>query len=207
MKKRVDLLRGENAIYPTEHSWTPSAKNLADASRHIDQALDTRSPLLGTPEATKALFELIRAEAAAGHRKEAVKRGEALLDGQMKLDWKTKGNLAVCLGDTCYAMGEYKKAVKFYEQGLNGGDPGPKTIEMRIGKAARAGKDYFRAMQAYSDAIKYCDPVDGQAEIAHFTHLVSLMNKTVRKDTAALDTEDIFSDDNDDISGLTLDEE
>lgn len=207
MKKRVELLRGENAVYKTQHTWTPSEKNLADASRHIDQALDLRSPLLGTSEATRAIFALIRAEAKAGHREEATKRGEELLDGPTKLHWKTKANLAVFIGDTYYDMGDYKKSVKFYERGLDGGDPGPKAIEMRIAKAARAGKDYFRAMQAYSDAIKFCDPVEGQDEIAHFTHLVGLMNKTVRKGSAAIDSEEIFSDTNEDISDLTLDEE
>ena len=206
-QKQVALLRGENAIYPDEHSWTPNREQLGEAKKYVAEALDNHSPLLGTEEANAVLFTLVKAEAKAGNAAKAVEMGREILDGKKKLDYRTKANLAVFIADTLHAMGDYKGAVKFYERGIAGSDIGPKNVHKRIAASARAGRDFFRAMQAYSDAIKFCDRVDGKDEIKHLTRLISQMNKSVRKKTSSLDADQIFSDTNEEINELTLDEE
>ena len=209
LRKRALLYRGENAIFADEHSWTPDAKHLAEARKYIAEALSDRSPLAGTDEAHQALLALIKAEAKGGELAEAVKTGKGLLDGPGKdrLNYQTRANLAVVVADTLHEMGDYKGAVKYYERAVSGSTIGPKNVQRRIATSARAGGDFFRAMQAYSDAIKFCDPVEGQDEIAHFASLIRLMNKNVRKGSAAVDSESMFSDTDEELSGLTLDEE
>ena len=207
LTKQAILWRAENAIYPDQHNWVPTKEGLAEARKYIAEALDDRSPLLGTKMAGKVLVALVQAEAKAGNRAEAVKTGTALLDEKGKLDHCAQANLAVFIADTLHAMGDYKGAVKFYERGIDGSDIGPKNVHKRIAISARAGKDFLRAMQAYSEAIKYCDPEVDRADITHLTDLIRQMNKTVRKGTSSLDAEKMFLDTDEDIDGLTLDEE
>ena len=208
-QKRALLIKGENAIFPNQYEWKPTLKNVATAQKYIDQALDDHSPLLGTMEAARVLYALIKAEAKAGDPKGAVKKGEELIEApwMKKMGGYAVGPLAHIIARICDELKDYKRAVKYYEISLSEPGCNAKNIHKSIAASARAGQDFFRAMQAYGDAIKFCDPVEGKAEIEFLTGQIRQMNKTVRKGSAAVDSEAIFTDMNDDISGLTLDEE
>lgn len=209
VQKRALLMQGENAIFADEHSWTATPERVAEARKYVQEALSNRSPLVGTDEALRVEFAVLRAMALAGDPLGAIKIAEEMLEwkGARKIEMPERADIAVFIGDTYFRLGDYKQAVKAYDKGVLGGKTGPKDVHMRIAKAARLDQDFLRAMQAYSEAIKYCDPEEGKDEIAHLTRLVRQMNKSVRKGAWGFDSDAIFTDTNEDISGLSLDEE
>ncbi len=188
-RQRIQLALARNASYCDQHSWQPSREQVATARRHADQALQDRSPLLGTAEALRTRYAIARAEAASGDLVSAAESASKLIEGKNPLDSQTKGDIAVFIADNLHAAGDYKGAVKYYEKAARTGCTlGLKNLHKRIAFSARTGQDYMRAMQGYSDAIKYCDKIEGKDEIAHLTRLVTLMNKTIRKAASSADS-------------------
>ena len=205
-RQRIQLALARNAIYCDQHSWQPSRELIATASRHADQALQANSSLLGTAEAILTRYAIARAEAAAGDLTSAAESASKLIDGKNPLDSWTKGDIAVFIADNLHAAGDYKGAVKYYEKAARTGCTlGLKNLHKRIAFSARTGQDYLRAMQGYSDAIKYCDKIEGKDEIAHLTRLVTLMNKSIRKAASSVDATTIFNETDSDLNGLSLD--
>ena len=207
VQKRALLFRGENAIYADEHSWKPTPERVAEASKYVNEALSDHSPLVGKPEAIRARIAVIRATAKSGDLAGAVKAGREMFESKLKMEQQVRADLAIFIADTYHEMGDYKRAIAFYEKGLSGSSIGPKKVNMRIAKSARLGRNFFRAMQAYSEAIRYCDPEEGKDEIKYITGLIKQMNKSVRKGSSGFDSDAIFTDTNEDISGLSLDDE
>jgi tetratricopeptide (TPR) repeat protein len=206
-RQRILLALARNASYRDQHSWQPSREQVAAARRYADQALQARSPLIGTAEALLARYGIARAEAAAGDVASAAGHARELIAHKTPLDGRTKGDIAVFIAENLHAAGDYKGAVEYYERAARTGcSLGLKNLHKRIAVSARAGRDYLRAMQGYSDAIKYCDKIEGKDEIAYLTRLVTQMNKTVRKAASSADAATIFSDAGNGLLDLDLDE-
>ena len=206
-RQRIRLALARNASSSDQHSWQPSRDQVAAARRYADDALQARSPLLGTAEAILTRFAIARAEAASGDVLAAATNAGELIARKTPLDSRTTGDIAVFIADNLHAAGDYQGAVKYYETAARTGcSLGFKNLHKRIAVSARAGHDYLRAMQGYSEAIKYCDKVEGKDEIAHLTRLVTQMNKTVRKAASSADAATIFSDTNTGLDGLNLDD-
>ena len=209
IKKRALLIHGENAIYPDQYDWKPTKEGVAEARKYIDEALSDHSPLLGKNEASRVIGALIHAQAKAGDPKGAIAYGKGIFESpiyQANSGHEGRWMIADAIADVSHAVGNYKDAVKFYEKALRG-YPDKRDCHMRIANSARAQGDFFRAMQAYGDAIKLCNPVEEKQRIQYLTGQIRLMNKSVRKGSSSFDSEAIFSDTNEDINELTLDEE
>ena len=204
---RILLALARNASSRDQHSWQPPREQVEAARRYADEALQPRSPLLGTTEAILTRFAIARAQAASGDVVGATTNAGELIAGKTPLDGWTTGDIAVFIADNLHAAGDYKGAVRHYEIAVRTGcSLGFKNLHKRIAVSARAGRDYLRAMQGYSEAIKHCDKVDNHDEIAHLTRLVTLMNKTVRKSASSADATTIFTDTSADLNDLSLDE-
>lgn len=205
-RQRIQLALARNAIYCDQHSWQPSREQVVTARRFADQALQANSPLLGTPEALLTLYAIARAEAAAGDLAAAAENASKLIARKNSLDGRTNGDIAVFIADNLHAAGDYKEAVKYYEMAARTGCTlGLKNLHKRIAFTARTGQDYMRAMQGYSDAIRYCDKIEGKDEIAHLTRLVTLMNQTIRKASSSVDAATIFNNTDSSLDALNLD--
>ena len=205
-RQRIRLALARNASSRVQHSWQPPREQVEAARRYADAALEPRSPLLGTTEAILTRFAIARAQAASGDVTGAATNAAELIARKTPLDGRTTGDIAVFIADNLHAAGDYQGAVKYYETAARTGcSLGFKNLHKRIAVSARAGQDYLRAMQGYSEAIKYCDKVEGKDEIAHLTRLVTLMNKSIRKAASSVDATTIFNETDSDLNGLSLD--
>ena len=210
VQKRALLIRGENAIYPDQFDWKPTMARVNEAKKYISDAFADRSPLLGTPESSRVLASLVIAQAKAGDPAGAAAYGKEYLENpiyEKKVDYYQRWRLPDAIAQASHMAGNYKDAVKYYEIVTKSSCPDPKDYQMRIANSARAMGDFFRAMQAYSDAVKFCNPEEQKAEIEYLANQIKIMNKSVRKGSAAIDSEAIFSDTNEELDDLTLDEE
>ena len=206
-RQRILLALARNASSRVQHSWQPPREQVESARRYADEALQPRSPLLGTTEAILTRFAIAQAQAASGDAAGAATYAAELIARKTPLDGRTTGDIAVFIGDNLNIAGDYKGAVKYYEIAAQTGCTlGFKNLHKRIAVSARTGRDYLRAMQGYSEAIKYCDKIEGKDEIAHLTRLVTQMNKTVRKSASSADATTIFTDTSADLNDLSLDE-
>ena len=207
LQQRILLARARNASSRDQHSWQPSRELVEQARSYAEEALQPRSHLIGTAEAILTRFAIAQAQAASGDPAGAARNAAELIARKVPIDGRTKGDIAVFVGDNLHLVGDHKEAVKYYEIAAQTGCTlGFKQLHKRIATTARAGRDYLRAMQGYSDSIKYCDKVEGKDEIAYLTGLVAQMNKTVRKSASSADATTIFTDTNADLNDLNLDE-
>ena len=206
-KKRAELLIGENAIFPVGHDWMPTEVNLATAHKMVEDALSERSPLQQSEEAQNVLYTLVLAETKCGKPENAIELGEKALESPMKLDRRLAANIAILVAETHDRLGHKKRAIKYYELGLKGGDTPAKTIHLRIADLAISIRHFTRAVQAYSDAIDCCDTVQEKGQIRRLTKKIARLNERIRKNAKAIDTEQFFRDTDDELGELTLDEE
>lgn len=206
-RQRIQLALARNASYCDQHSWQPSREQVDAARRHADQALQAHSPLLGTAEALLTRYAIASAESASGDVASAAESAAKLIERKTPLDGRTTGDIAVFIAENLHAAGDYKGAIEYYERAARTGcSLGLKDLHKRIAVSARADQDYLRAMQGYSEAIKYCDKIEGKDEIAYLTRLVTQMNKTVRKAASSADASKIFNDTNNGLLDLDLDD-
>lgn len=205
-KKRIELLSGENAIFPVGHDWTPTPEALDKAHKLIEDALAERSPLQQSAEAQNVLYTLILAETKCGELQKAIQLGEKSLAGPMKLDHKLACDIAILVAETHDRLGDKKRAIKYYELGI-GGDTPAKTIHLRIAELAISMQHFTRAIQAYTEAINCCDKVQEKGQIRRLTKKITRLNDRIRKNTKSVDTERFFTDTDEELGELTLDEE
>jgi tetratricopeptide (TPR) repeat protein len=207
IRQRILLALARNASHRDQHSWQPSPEQVKTARRYADEALQPSSPLLGTTEALLIRFDIARAQAASGDVVGAAANAKELIARKSRLGAWTTGDIAVFIADNLHAAGDYQGAVKHYEiAAITGCSLALKHLHKRIAVSARAMRDYLRAMQGYSEAIKHCDKVDDYGEIANLRRLVTLMNMSVRKAASSVDATTIFTDTNADLNDLSLDE-
>ncbi len=207
----VKLRLGESEIFHDQHGWTPSRERVARARATIEGALapQGRTRAISIDDENRALLPLLRAEAQSGNLEGAVEIGRRLVDdGHRTIDKKVRANVAADLGDYLARLKKPKEAIRYYETSLSSGFPdcGGKAIHYRIANIARASKNYARAMQAYSDAIGFCDRVEGKGEIKRLQNLAGQMSRILGGKDKGVEADDVFREGSGSLGGLDLDE-
>ncbi len=208
--KKAKLRRGLALIGVTGYNWQPSPARVAEARAIIEDALAPlgRQQLLPADEIFRAKARIVLAEYRCGNAAEAARLGQEVLEAPIPkgIGGKTRDDFRILVADILAQQGDWKQAIKYYEQGMTYCSAGKKTIHKRIAGVARKHKDYQRAMQAYGDAASLCDRVEGKDEIALLKRLAGLMSKAIRNKTSLSDADDVFGNDEDALGGLQLDE-
>ena len=207
----VRLRLGESEIFHDQHGWKPSPERVAKARATIEGALapQGRTRAISIDDENRVLQTLLRAEAQSGNLAGAVEIGKRLVDDPHRtIDKKVRANIAADIGDYLAQLKKPKEAIRYYEMSLSPGFPdcGGKAIHYRIANIARASKDYARAMQAYSDAIGFCDRIEGKGEIKRLQNLAGQMSRIVSGKDKGVEADDVFRDGGGSIGNLDLDE-
>ncbi len=210
--QKAKLRKGLAIIGPSGYDWHPAPERVAQARALIEEALAPvgHQYLIPNDEAFKAKARLVYALHRSGNSADAAKIGEETLanSAQSKAAGRLpRGNLHVLVGDILAEIGNYKVAIKHYEQAMGSSlTTPPKTLHKRIATLARKHKDYQRAMQAYADAAALCDRVEGKDEMNLLKGLAGLMSKAIRNKTSLSDSDDVFGKTDDNVNNLNLDE-
>ena len=209
--KLAKLRKGLAVIGVSGYDWHPTPERVDRARAIIEDALAPlgHQQLIPNDEAFKAKARLVYALHRCGKSEEAAKLGEETLANAVLCKAAgpvARDNLRVLVGDIIAQVGNYKKAIKYYEQGMGYAWAGRKPLHKRIATLARKHKDYQRAMQAYADASALCDREEGKDEIKFLNNLVGIMSKAIRNKTNLAESEEVFGNSDDNISGLNLDE-
>ena len=209
--KLAKLRKGLSVIGVSGYDWHPTPERLERARAIIEDALAPlgHQQLIPNDEAFKAKARLVYALHRGGKEEEAAKLGEETLANAAQCKAAgpvARDNLRVLVGDILAQLGDYKRAIKYYEQGMGYAWAGKKPLHKRIATLARKHKDYQRAMQAYADASALCDREEGKDEIKFLNNLVGIMSKAIRNKTNLAESEDVFGKTDDTINNLNLDE-
>ena len=208
--KKAKLRQGMILITPDQYDWQPTRERVENAKKLIDDALSLHGHLQLVPgeDIFKARALLVTAEYKSGNPKGAAELGAKLLASPeaKKADGRARGNLAILVADIMAETGDWRNAIKYYDQGKVNCNPGAKTINKRIAAVARKHKDYQRAMQAYADAADLCDREEGKDEWNLMKHLAGVMSKAIRNKTSLSESDEVFGNSNDNINGLQLDD-
>ena len=209
--KLAKLRKGLSIIGVCGYDWHPTPERVDRARAIIEDALAPlgHQQLIPNDEAFKAKASLVYALHRCGKSAEAAKLGEETLANAVLCKAAgpvARANLSVLVGDIIAQVGNYKVAIKYYEQGMNYALAGKKPLHKRIATLARRHKDYQRAMQAYADASALCDREEGKDEIKFLNGLVGQMSKAIRNKTNLAESDDVFGNTDDKISDLKLDE-
>ena len=209
--KLAKLKKGLAVIGVSGYDWHPTPERVARARAIIEDALAPlgHQQLIPNDEAFKAKARLVYALHRSGNSAEAAKLGEETLANAAQCKAAgpvARDNLRILVGDIIAKVGDYKLAIKYYEQGMGYAWAGKKALHKRIATLARKHKDYQRAMQAYADASALCDKEEGKDEIKFLNNLVGQMSKAIRNKTNLADSEDVFGNTDDNINNLKLDE-
>ncbi len=209
--KLAKLRKGLAVIGVSGYDWHPAPERVERARAIIEDALAPlgHQQLIPNDEAFKAKARLVYALHRCGQSVEAAKLGEETLANAVLCKAAgpvARDNLRVLVGDIIAQVGNYKVAIKYYEQGMSYAWAGRKPLHKRIATLARKHKDYQRAMQAYADASALCDRVEGKDEIKFLNGLVGQMSKAIRNKTNLADSDDVFGKTDDNINNLNLDE-
>lgn len=199
--KEAMLREGMNEILRNEFEWRPTAESLARAEELIMKAIDSKPSAIKIPDAFKAREALMKAYHRAGKLDKAIEIGQSIVDAKYKSGTINVMPTALYLAGVLVEAKKYKLAVRYYEKGTPG-----KETHLKIAVAARLGGDYVRAIQAYTDALPYCDWVEGKDEIANIKHKAAILSKASRDKAKAPSSDDLFNEDSEDITNLQLDE-
>ncbi len=210
--QKAKLRKGLAIIGPSGYDWHPAPERVAKARALIEEALAPvgHQYLIPNDEAFRAKARLVHALHCSGNSADAAKIGEETLANaaQSKAAGKLPcGNLHILVGDILAEIGDYKLAIRHYEQAMGSSlTTPPKTLHKRIATLARKHKDYQRAMQAYADAAALCDRVEGKDEMKLLKGLAGLMSKAIRNKTSLSESDDVFGKTDDNVNNLNLDE-
>lgn len=208
--KKAKLRQGMALITPDQYDWQPKRERVENARKLIEDALALHGhqQFISAEDIFTARSLLVTAEYKSGNPKGAADLGVQILAGPeaKKADGRARGNLAILVADIMAETGDWRNAIKYYDQGKVNCDPGPKTINKRIAGVARQHKDYQRAMQAYADAADLCDREEGKDEWNLMKRLAGIMSNAIRNKTSLSDSEDVFGNADDNINGLQLDD-
>lgn len=200
----AQLREGTNYILIDQFDWKPSAERLAKADELIGKAINARPSAIRPHDAYEARVSLMKAYRCAGRYDKAIEIGISLVDNRPdKIPGWEASATAQYLGDTLDAAGQYKLAIRYYEMVTSGN---LKNLHKKIGNTARRAGDYVRAIQAYTDALPYCDWVEGKDEIAQLKRMAATLSRAVRDKAKATSAEDLFSEESEEITNLSLDE-
>ena len=200
----AQLREGTNYILIDQFDWKPSAQRLAKADELIGKAISARPSAIKPHDAYEARVSLMKAYRCAGRYDKAIEIGISLVDNRPeKVSGQEASATAQYLGDTLDEAGQYKLAIRYYEMVTSGN---LKNLHKKIGNTARRAGDYVRAIQAYTDALPYCDWVEGKDEIAQLKRMAATLSRAVRDKAKATSAEDLFSEESEEITNLSLDE-
>ena len=205
--RRALLLEGMNNILVDQFDWAPTPDRLEKARALIDKAIDARPSAISNADAYSARRSLMQAYRAAGDLDKAIAIGRDLVDNPPP---KSKGELRIAqianqLGDILTEARQFKLAIRYYERSLEG-HVTPKQTHLKIATAARGAGDYARAIQAYTDALPFCDWVEGKDEIEAIKRKAAIMSRAIRRYAKATSAEELFSEESEEITSLQLDE-
>ncbi len=204
------LRKGVALIAVTGFEWHPTPERVAKARKIIEDAsaLVGKRQLLPLQEIFRAKARLVLAEYKSGNAKGAAEIGRELLEGQIAkgVTPKERDDLYILVAGILDEIGDWKRAIQYYEKGMTYATIGKKTIHKRIATLARKNKDYQRAMVAYADAADLCDRIEGKDEMKMLKNLAGIMSKAIRNKMTLSDSNDVFDKKEDAIGGLQLDE-
>ena len=206
----AQLRKGVALIAVTGFEWHPTPERVAKARKIIEDAsaLVGKRQILPLQEIFRAKARLVLAEFKSGNPKGAAEIGRDLLEGQIAkgVTGRERDDLYILVAEILDEIGDWKRAIQYYEKGMTYAAIGKKTIHKRIATLARKNKDYQRAMTAYADAADLCDRVEGKDEMKMLRNLAGIMSKAIRNKMTLPGTSDVFDKTEDAIGGLQLDE-
>ena len=204
------LRKGVALIAVNGFEWHPTPERVAKARKIIEDAsaLVGKRQILPHDEIFRAKARLVLAEYKSGNAKGAVEIGRELLEGPVAkgVTGREKGDLYVLVAGILDEIGDWKRAILYYETGMGNATTDKKTIHKRIAALARKNKDYQRAMTAYADAADLCDRIEGKDEMKMLKNLAGIMSKAIRNKTSLSEASDVFDKTDNAIGGLELDE-
>lgn len=203
--RRALLLEGMNYIYIDQYDWIPDPERLKKADELINKAIDAKPSAIKNEDAYQARVTLMKAYHCAKSYQRSIEIGRSLVDAPPKTSGLPVAATALYLADVLTEAKQFKLAIRYYERSLEGGG-NMKNIHKKIGTAARGAGDYARAIQAYTDALPYCDWVEGKDEINTLKRMAATLSKAIRGKAKATSAEDLFSEESEEITNLQLDE-
>ncbi len=204
------LRKGVALIAVSGFEWRPTPERVAQARKIIEEASAPvgKRQVLPPEEIFRAKARLVLAEYKSGNARGAAGIGRELLEGPLakSASGRERDDLYVLVAGILDELGDWKRAILYYEQGMTSAAIGKKTIHKRIAAIARRNKDYQRAMAAYADAAALCDRVEGKDEMKMLQNLAGIMSKAIRNKTSLSDANDVFNKSEDAMGSLELDE-
>ena len=204
------LRQGVALIAVSGFEWHPTPERVAKARKIIEDAsaLVGKRQILPLNEIFRAKARLVLAEYKSGNAKGATEIGRELLEGPVAkgVTDRERNDLYVLVAGILDEIGDWKRAILYYETGMGNASVDKKTIHKRIAVIARKHKDYQRAMTAYADAADLCDRVEGKDEMKMLKNLAGIMSKAIRNKTTLSDASDVFDKTDNALGDLQLDE-
>ncbi len=206
----AQLRRGVAMIAVSGFEWHPTPERVAKARKIIEDAsaLVGKRQILPLDEIFRAKARLVLAEYKSGNAKGAAEIGRELLEGPVSkgVTARERDDLYVRVAGILDEIGDWKRAILYYETGMGSASTDKKTIHKRIAAIARKNKDYQRAMTAYADAADLCDRIEGKDEMKMLKNLAGIMSKAIRNKTSLSDASEVFDKTDNALGDLQLDE-
>lgn len=206
--RRAQLAEARSYIHSSRFRWAPSPGDLDTAGRSISEAIGAKPRAITAEEAFAAQFDLMRAFGEIGLL-------DSALDLALKLsaypaDEVRPSEIAPAMFEAAeiYAAREdWRNSQRFYKKAQDSGYKSRKVLCYKLATAARRNGDITASIQALTDAISCCDPVEGKKEIASLRRQIGNLSKAIRDKVKETSADDIFGNTSDELGAISLDEE
>ena len=188
-------------LHPTEVDWTPPTDRLQAALAVYDRC--QAQPGVTPGQRLAMLTRIARAQLAAGRREAALQTASRLLQTH-GFSARQTAEAHELIGDCQQALGSYAQAVVHYELAI----PADKyRLLNKLGDAARKGKLFTKAMEAYADLVPLIDKVEAKDDYNRVTRLLVAMTQATRKMMKTPPATQVFRSEHDRAIGeITLDD-
>lgn len=189
-------------LYPMQYAWVPDAASLQSALAAYERC--QQLPGMDTSLKVQVISEIALAQQRAAQHEAAIATARQLLDlrGVARVKQAETHEL---IGDSYAALKEYTKAVAHYEHAIAADKY---RVLNKIGNTARLGKNYTRAMEAFSDLMPMIDKEEQKADYNRVKRLLVSMTEATRKMMKTPTATDAFRSDSDnELMNLTLDDD
>lgn len=206
--RRAQLAEGRSYIQSRRFRWVPTTEDLQAAEKTIKEAIEAKPRSVSSDEAFAALADVMDAYSRIGLSDKAL---ELALDlSEYSPEQVSPPQIASVMFKAAeiYASREdWRNSQKFYKKAQDSGYKAKKVLCYKLATAARRNGDITSAMQALTDAIACCDPIEGKKEIESLRRQIGNLSRTIRDKVRETSAEDLFINESDDIMSLELDEE